>query len=317
MATIGAPLMRPNATTGALVAAFGAGAMVGVQGRLNGELATRMHSALEAAMASFIVGLVIVAAIVPFHRAGVRRLRPSTVVSWWWLGGLGGAFLLTSSAHAVPEIGVALVSVCLVAGTTTGALLTDQFGLGPSGRHRASFWRLAGVVLVIAAVAIGALGESSASLRPALFIVLFAAGAASAVQQAANGQLRLVADDVVAATFVNFVVGTLALVVVVLAAGQFSAHSWPSAPWLYLGGPLGVVYILVGAATVRALGVLRFVLAAVAGQLLAAVVIDALWPEPGTSLRIATVVGAVVTLAGVWLSGRDDRQFVSADRTAA
>jgi uncharacterized membrane protein YdcZ (DUF606 family) len=50
--------------------------------------------------------------------------------------------------------------------------------------------------------------------------------------------------------------------------------------------------------------VLRFVLAAVAGQLVAAVVIDAAWPEPGTTLHVATIVGAVITVAGVVLSGR-------------
>lgn len=279
---------------------------MGIQSRINGELGTRMHSPLEAATASFIVGLVIIAAAVPFRRAGFARLRRAAVVPWWWFGGLGGAFLVSTSAHGVPQIGVALVSVCLVAGTTAGALLTDQFGLGPSGRHPASLWRFTGVAVVIAAVAIGAVGERGASLRPFLFALLFASGAASAVQQAGNGQLRAVADDVVVAMFVNFVGGTLALFIVVFATGEFSIHSWPHVPWLYLGGPLGVVYILVGATTVRLLGVLRFVLAAVAGQLISAVVIDAVWPSPGTSLRVATVIGAVVTVAGVWLSGRDE-----------
>jgi bacterial/archaeal transporter family-2 protein len=289
-----------------VLAAVGAGAMVGVQTRINGELGLRLHSAIEAAAASFVVGLVIVTVLAAFHGAGFARLRRAAVVPWWWLGGLGGAFLLTVSAHGVPEIGVALVSVCLVAGTTAGALLTDQLGLGPSGRHAATLWRITGVAVVIAAVAIGAVGERGATLRPLLYLVLIAAGAASAVQQAANGQIRVAAADVVVASFVNFVVGTLALVVVVFVTGQFSAHSWPSAPWLYLGGPLGVVYILAGAATVRDLGVLRFVLAAVAGQLVAAVVIDGVWPEQGTSLRVATVIGAVVTVFGVWLSGRDE-----------
>jgi bacterial/archaeal transporter family-2 protein len=298
--------MRAPSNAVALVAALGAGAMVGVQSRLNGELGTRMHSAIEAATASFVVGLIIVASVAVFRRAGFARLRRASVVPWWWFGGLGGAFLLAISAHGVPEIGVALVSVCLVAGTTVGALFTDQFGLGPSGRHRASFWRFTGVALVIAAVAIGAVGERGSSLRPLLYAVLIVSGAASAVQQAANGQLRDAADDVVVAVLANFVVGTSALLIVVVATGEFSISSWPTTPWLYLGGPLGVVYILVGAATVRALGVLRFVLGAVAGQLLSAVVIDAVWPEPGTTLRLATVIGAVVTLAGVWLSGRDE-----------
>jgi transporter family-2 protein len=287
------------------VAAVLAGAMVGVQGRINGELATRMGSSLEAAAASFVVGLLLIAVVMPWRRPALARLRRGRVRSWWWLGGLGGAFLVTTSAHAVPEIGVALVSVCLVAGTTAGALLTDQFGLGPSGRHPASRWRYAGVAVVIAAVAIGAVGETGGSLNPLLFAALVAAGAASAVQQAANGQLRAVADDAAVASFVSFLVGSVALVAVGLAASSFSASSFPSAAWLYLGGPLGLIYIMIGAVTVRALGVLRFVLGAVSGQLLSAVVIDAVWPAPGTSLRAATVVGALTTLVGVWLSGRD------------
>jgi transporter family-2 protein len=303
--------MQPPPIAAALVAAVGAGALVGLQTRINGELGTRMHSALEAAAVSFLVGLVIAAGVAAFRRAGFARLRRASVVPWWWFGGLGGAFLVASAAHAVPEIGVALVSVCLVAGTTTGALFTDQFGLGPSGRHAATFWRFAGVAIVIVAVAIGAVGEPAASIQPFLFGLLFAAGAASAVQQAANGQLRMAADDVIVAVFVNFVVGTVALMTVVVVSGEFSIDSWPHAPWLYLGGPLGLVYVLVGAATVRVLGVLRFVLAAVAGQLLAAIVIDAAWPEPGTTLRVATVVGAVVTIIGVWLSGHDEAESAS------
>jgi transporter family-2 protein len=297
--------MRIPPTAAALVAALCAGGLVGLQTRINGELGTRMHSALEAAAASFLVGLAIVACVAVFRRSGFARLRRASVRPWWWFGGLGGAFLVATAAHAVPQVGVALVSVCLVAGTTTGALFTDQFGLGPSGRHAATFWRFTGVAVVIAAVAIGAIGEPAASIQPFLFGLLFAAGAASAVQQAANGQLRMAADDVIVAVFVNFVVGTLALMIVVVASGEFSVASWPHTPWLYLGGPLGLIYILVGAATVRTLGVLRFVLAAVAGQLLASIVIDAAWPEPGTTLRVATVIGAVVTIAGVWLSGRD------------
>jgi transporter family-2 protein len=279
--------------------------MVGVQGRINGELATRMGSSLEAAAASFVVGLVLIAVVMPWRRRALLRLRHGRVRGWWWLGGLGGAFLVSTSAHAVPQIGVALVSVCLVAGTTAGALLTDQLGLGPSGRHEASRWRYAGVAVVIGAVAIGAVGDTGGSLQPLLFAGLFAAGAASAVQQAANGQLRVVADDAAVASFVSFLVGSIALVVVGFAAGAFSASSFPSAAWLYLGGPLGLVYIIIGAVTVRALGVLRLILGVVSGQLLAAVVIDAAWPAPGTSLRAATVVGALITFIGVWLSGRD------------
>jgi transporter family-2 protein len=291
----------------ALAAAVAGGAMVGFQGRINGELAARMHSALGAALASFIIGLLVLVFVAPARRAGFVRLRRARTTPWWWLGGLGGALLVASSAHAVPRLGVALVSVCLVAGTTLGALVTDAFGLGPSGRHHATGWRLAGTVVAIGAVGISGIGEPHKALQPWLLVLLLFAGATAAVQQAANGQLRASADDVVVATVVSFVGGTLALVVVAGAAGDLSSMSWPATGWLYLGGPLGVVYIHIGAATVRVLGVLRFALGAVAGQLISSVVIDATWPQPGTALHAGTVVGAVVTVVGVWLSGLQGR----------
>jgi bacterial/archaeal transporter family-2 protein len=296
--------------TVALVAAVVGGAMIGAQGRFNGELAGRTHSALEAAAASFVVGLLLLAVALPFRRGGIERLRVAArdkrIAPWWWFSGLGGAFLVSMSAHAVPRIGVALVSVCLVAGTTAGALFTDQFGLGPSGRHAPSFYRLVGVAVVIVAVVISSIGAKHGSLKPILVVLLFAAGAATAVQQGANGRLREASDDLVVASFVSFLGGSLALIFLVVVTGSFDLHSFPSGAWLYLGGPLGLIYILIGATMVKVLGVLRFVLGVVAGQLVAAVIIDAAWPEPGTTLRVATVVGAVVTVIGVWLSGRDD-----------
>jgi transporter family-2 protein len=295
--------------------------MIGAQGRFNGELATRSHSALEAALASFVTGLVVVAVGLPSRRAAIGRLRHGPVAWWWCIGGFGGAFFVAMSAHAVPRAGVALVSVVLVAGTTAGALLSDQLGLGPSGKHAPTVWRLAGVGLVVAAVAVSAVGAKHGSLTAWIVVLLFAAGAATAVQQAFNGQIKQVADDAVVASVVSFIGGTALLVVITVAAGELHFSSLPSAPWLYLGGPLGAVYILIGAAVVRVLGVLRLVLAVVAGQLIIAVALDAWWPEPGASLRLTTVLGAVITVAGVWLSGRgqtdDADQVAEPERAAA
>lgn len=292
----------------ALGASVLGGVLVGIQGRVNGELTGQMGSALGAALASFLVGLGVLLLAVPARRHGFVRIAKSAaagrVQHWWWFSGLGGALLVGASAHAVPRIGVALASVCLVAGTTLGALVSDVFGLGPSGRHRVTKWRVAGISLAIVAVAIGAIGERHASLRPVLFLLLVAGGAASAIQQGANGQLRVAADDLVTASVISFVSGSVALVVATVIAGDLTSLHWPSAAWLYLGGPLGVVYILIGATVVKVLGVLRFALAVVAGQLISSVAIDATWPEPGTTLRAATVIGALITVVGVWLSGR-------------
>jgi transporter family-2 protein len=287
-----------------LLAIVAAGALLGLQGRINGELGLRLHSAIAAATVSFTVGtLVLAAVVVARHRPGVGRLRRARVTWWWWLGGLAGAAVVASTAEGVPEIGVALVSVCIVAGTAVGALAVDHAGLGPGGRQHITAYRFAGAVLAVAAVGLGAAGDARAAVRPALFAVLFAAGAASAWQQAANGQVRRVSASVAVASLVSFAGGTVALVVVAALRGDLSPASWPTTWWLYVGGLLGAIYIALAAASVSRLGVLRLSLATVAGQLAGAVVLDVVWPAPGTSLHATTVAGAVLTLVAVAVSG--------------
>ena len=291
-----------------------AGGMLGLQGRINGELGGRLHSAVAAATVSFVVGTAVLLGFVALRQpAAVRRLNPRRMSWWWWLGGLAGAAVVASTAQGVPEIGVALVSVCVVAGTTVGALGVDEAGLGPGGRHRANLVRIAGAVLAVGAVALGVVGDRHAAVRPALFAALFLAGAASAAQQAANGQVRRVADSTAVASLVSFTGGTIALVVASLLRGDLNGVHWPSAWWLYVGGLLGAIYIALAAVAVGEVGVLRLSLATVAGQLVAAVILDIVWAAPGITLRPQTVVGAALTLVAVAVTGIGRRKTVSED----
>jgi bacterial/archaeal transporter family-2 protein len=287
-----------------LLAIVAAGGLLGLQGRINGELGSRLHSAVDAAAISFSVGTALLAVLVlTRHRAAVVRLRHASVTWWWWLGGLAGAAVVAGTAEGVPQIGVALVSVCIVAGTAVGALVVDHAGLGPGGREPVTMFRSAGALLAITAVALGATGDRHSTVRPLLFIALFTAGAAAAWQQAANGQVRRVTNSVPVASLVSFTGGTIALIALAAARGDLSGRSWPAPWWLYVGGLLGAIYIALAAFSVSQLGVLRLSLATVAGQLLGAVLLDIVWPAPGTTLRVTTVIGAVLTLASVAVAG--------------
>ena len=293
-----------------LLAVVVSGGLLGVQARVNGDLGARLHSALDAAAVSFAGGTLLLVALVVGvrrHRAAVARLLHTSTGWWWWLGGVGGAAVVAATAHGVPLIGVALVSVCIVAGTAAGALVVDHVGLGPGGRRALTAMRVFGALLATAAVALGAAGDRHAAVRPGLFALLFGAGAASAVQQAANGRIRGAAMDAIVAALVSFAGGTVLLAAAVLATGQVFDRHWPHPWWLYTGGLAGAIYIGLAAAAVSRLGVLAVSLATVAGQVVAAVMLDAWWPSPGTSLRAATVIGAVLTVlaVGVAAAGRE------------
>lgn len=293
----------------ALTAAVASGALVALQQRVNGELGVRLHDALLAAVVSFATGLVAVVAVVlarPAARAAVSRVRD---VPWWTrLGGLGGASLVAVGAAATPRIGVALLTVGLVAGQTTGGLVVDRAGLGPGGSHLLTAPRIAGALLCVVAVALASAGRDARAVEPLLLVLVVGAGFLIAVQQALNGRVRRVTGDAGVATLVNFVVGTAALLLafaLAVAVRGLPAGEWPGPDrwYLYLGGPIGAGFVAVAAVVVRRLGVLRLGLAVVAGQLVGALVVDLAVPATEAGIAVPTVIGAALTLVAVGISG--------------
>jgi transporter family-2 protein len=303
----------PRTATLALAAAVASGAVVALQQRVNGELKTELGDALLTALVSFGTGLVAVVLLVlarASSRAALRRVRQ---VPWVQrLGGLGGASLVAVGAAAAPEIGVALLTVGLVAGQTSGGLVVDRFGLGPGGSHGLTAPRVAGAVLCLVAVGISVLGEGAREAAPLLLVLVVLAGFAIAVQQALNGRVRLTTGDAGVATLVNFVVGTVALglgVLVHATVAGLDVGAWPGAGewYLYTGGPMGASFVAVAAIVVRRLGVLRLGLAVIAGQLVGALLLDLLLPVHDEGVELLTVVGVALTLVAVAVSGRGAR----------
>jgi transporter family-2 protein len=69
-------------------------------------------------------------------------------------------------------------------------------------------------------------------------------------------------------------------------------------PWLYIGGPMGVLAVGIGTAIVRITGVLLLAVGAVAGQLVGGLLLDVLLPAGPTPV-ITTVAGIALTLVPV------------------
>ena len=86
--------------------------------------------------------------------------------------------------------------------------------------------------------------------------------------------------------------------------GSFGRPESFAAPWwAWLGGLVGTVIIGVTAVAVRPLGVLLVMLLMLAGQLVAAVGLDALDPETRGHITLPVVVGLLVTLGAAALAG--------------
>ncbi|WP_423494138.1 DMT family transporter [Microbacterium esteraromaticum] len=292
----------------ALGGAVAIGVMTAVQARINGVLGVRLDDGIVAGLVSFAVGLatlLIVVPLIPSARAGVRRLwqgiRSRTIPFWMLLGGTCGALTVSTQGLVAGVLGVSLFTVGVVAGQTIHGLVLDRIGFGPSGVVAVTPGRVLGGALALAAVAISLGGDVLASAPLWLLLLPFAAGAGIAWQAGANGRLARATASPITATLMSFTAGT---VVLALAAGLSVAvtgmpAALPAEPWLYVGGLLGFVYILLGAWLVAHTGVLLLGLGSVLGQLVASVVIDLVWPVTGAPALWQLIAMVVVAVASV------------------
>ena len=130
-----------------------AGMVAPTQAGINARLSQYVQSSFLAALVSFVVGslgllLFTLAARIPWPPVAVLSQSP-----WWvWLGGLGGAFLVTVTIIAVPKLGATTMFAFFLAGQMLASLILDHFGLLGYPLHPISLWRVVGVLLLCAGV---------------------------------------------------------------------------------------------------------------------------------------------------------------------
>lgn len=136
--------------------------------------------------------------------------------------------------------------------------------------------------------------------------VAMAAGGCIALQAAANGSLRTNIDSPLWAAFYS-ICGTIVTAVV------FMLLTRPTSPplaavratpwWNWIGGPLGAMIVLSGAALISKIGSAAFIAAFVGGQLVFSLLLDHFgWMDlPQQSLTPGRMLGAALVFAGVVL----------------
>lgn len=134
--------------------AVAAGSLLPLQALINARLGTQLRGAEWAAMVNFAVGTV---ALVAFQTVRGATWPTAGMLSqlplWVWVGGLLGAFFVTTGALAAPRLGAALFVALLVSGQMAAALLLDHFGVLHE-RTPITWARLAGALLLVAGVAL-------------------------------------------------------------------------------------------------------------------------------------------------------------------
>lgn len=320
--TTGEPLR--SAAVLQLALAFLAGASLPLQARANGTLATAAGDGVFAALVSFGGGLLLLAVAIAVSR-GARRavatlasvLRERRLSPWLCLAGAFGAWLVIAQSISVGLFGVALFSIALIAGQTVSGLLVDGTGFLTGIRRALTAPRLLAGILTIVAVAWSVSGSIPAGLGIAATLLIallpLSAGLTSGFQQAMNGRISAVTAAPFSATALNFLVGTVVLLLATIVERAVRAEpalpaGLPGEWWAYTGGVWGVLFIFVGAYLVPRLGVLRLTVVSVAGQLTGSLLLDWWAPADGATITAAKLGAAALTFLAVALSALPPRR---------
>ena len=139
-------------------------------------------------------------------------------------------------------------------------------------------------------------------------VIMVAAGFFVSIQGPINARLRIAVDSPVLSAAISFLSGGL-LLVCIMATGAFGGtgaglRGMQTAPWwAYLGGALGVSFVLGSIVSIPQVGVVVVICAAIVGQMVGTYLVDTFgWfgveKVPSDPIRLA---GIGLTVLGVLL----------------
>jgi transporter family-2 protein len=127
-----------------------------------------------------------------------------------------------------------------------------------------------------------------------------AAGVLIGLSRQLNGRLALSTTPLIA-SYWNHVVGFVFLTFLGLALGNLIPAGAADAPWwVYVGGPLGVVFVTAGSWLIPRIGAVNSALLVIGGQMVSGVLFDLVRGAPMTVW--ASALGVLLILAGVALT---------------
>lgn len=133
--------------------AFLTGAGIAAQALINSRLRIELGGPFWAAIGQFVVGLLLLVAIVVATRQAGPTLGTAFKAPWWvWTGGVFGATFIVVSIVLTPRMGTALTLASITVGQLLAALVLDHNGWLGATVIRITPMRATGAALLLAGI---------------------------------------------------------------------------------------------------------------------------------------------------------------------
>ncbi|MPW43535.1 DMT family transporter [Acinetobacter guerrae] len=133
--------------------ALGIGVAMAIQTALNTQLRSYLHSPLQAAFLSFLVGTILLALMVLLQNQPKPSLQQLSQIPWFlWLGGFLGVYAISLSIYTAPKLGFLTLSGLIIFGQLAMSLLLDHFGWLGTEKMPVNWQRLLGAIVIFVGV---------------------------------------------------------------------------------------------------------------------------------------------------------------------
>lgn len=132
---------------------MGIGIAMTFQTAINTQLREYLHSPLQAALLSFLVGTLLLAILVIVQAEQRPTLSSLALIPWYlWLGGCLGVYAISMSIYTAPKLGFLTLSGLIIFGQIAMSMIVDQFGLLGTDKTPVNWQRLLGGVVIFIGV---------------------------------------------------------------------------------------------------------------------------------------------------------------------
>lgn len=287
------------------------GMILSVMISVNGNLSVR-YSAFTAAAIIHAVGslFALLLCALQKNKKPVWTHKPK----WIYLGGAIGVFTTVFQNLAFSCISITSVIALGLLGQTVTSLVIDSSGL--FGMEKRPLPRYAIVGLSLSVFGIFVMLDTSVAGAALGTAISFASGISMVLSRTANARLAE-KTGALQGSLVNHLVGlpiTVILAFAVAASNGTSASAVAGGsfqPWIYFGGVLGVVVVMVLNITVPKIPAFQLTLLVFIGQVFTGILLDIV---AGSYHTGATLWGGIIIAAGIAVNMILERIFTSASK---
>lgn len=261
---------------------------------INGELAEK-YDAFTAAVIIHIVGslFALLICILKKNKKHLWDHKPR----WIYLGGAIGVFTTVFHNLAFGYISITSVIALGLLGQAVTSLVIDIFGLFSMKKRPFKKYTLIGLGFSV----FGILIMIDTTIMTAVFaiVISFASGISVVLSRTVNARLAE-KTDALYSSLVNHLVGlpiTILIALVVSKMDLFAvATSNSFQPWIYLGGVIGVIVVMLFNITVPKVPALKLTLLVFIGQVFTGIILDVI---VGNNYSDKSFFGGIVIALGV------------------